>query len=170
MTASLALIGYEIDNATNAPDARQKSEAPYCTWQELAEMAASGEIEIVSHTDKQHYFSHNGRCGACTKDGDTLENFLPIAQKDYSDTARNFRQYFNIQPLVMAYPYSKRTELSDQAWLKCGYQLLFAGDSENVSISMTNYFVREAGLNRKSAVVRRVARMTGEPFSDCIDD
>ncbi|MBR1483273.1 MAG: polysaccharide deacetylase family protein [Ruminococcus sp.] len=169
MTASLALIGYEIDNATNAPDARSKSEAPYCTWQELAEMEASGEIEMVSHTDKQHYFSHDGRCGASTKDGDTLADFLPIAQKDYSDTARSFRQYFNKQPLVMAYPYSKRTELSDEAWLKSGFQLLFAGDSEKVSISMTNYFVREAGLNRKSAVIRRVARMTGEPFTDYIE-
>ncbi len=169
MTASLALIGYEIDNATNAPDARSKSEAPYCTWQELAEMSASGAIEMVSHTDKLHYFSHDGRCGASTKDGDTLAVFLPIAQKDYSDAVRSFRQYLNTQPLVMAYPYSKRTELSDEAWLKSGYQLLFAGDSERVSISMTNYFVREAGLNRKSAVLRRVARMTGEPFTDFIE-
>lgn len=169
MKASLALIGYEIDNASNAPEARSKSEAPYCTWQELAEMSASGEIEMVSHTDKQHYYLHNGRNGASTKEGDTLSGFLPIAQKDYQDTTRNFRQYFNTKPLVMAYPYSKRTELSDEAWLKSGYQLLFAGDSENVSVSMTNYFVREAGLNLKSAVLRRVARMTGEPFEDCFE-
>lgn len=169
MTASLALIGYEIDNATNAPDARAKSEAPYCTWQELAEMAESGAVEMVSHTDKQHYFSHDGRCGASTKDGDTLTTFLPIAQKDRSDASRSFRRYFNTSPQVMAYPYSRRTELSDEAWLKSGYQLLFAGDSEKVSISMTNYFIRDAGLNRKSAVIRRVARMTGDPLTDCIE-
>ena len=169
MKAALSLIGYEIDNASNAPEARSKSEAPYCTWQELAEMSASGEIEMVSHTDKQHYYLHNGRNGASTKEGDTLSGFLPIAQKDYQDTVRNFRQYFNTKPLAMAYPYSKRTELSDEAWLKSGYQLLFAGDSEKVSVSMTNFFVLEAGLNLKSAVLRRVARMTGEPFEDCFE-
>ena len=57
-------------------------------------MSNSGTIEIISHTDKQHYFSQNGRTGASTKEGDTLETFLPIAQKDYTDTARNFKKYF----------------------------------------------------------------------------
>lgn len=163
MKASLSVIGYEIDNATAAPDARAKSEAPYCTWQELAEMSGSGAVEIISHTSKQHYFLHDGRCGASTKDGDTLASFLLIAQKDYSDTVLSFRRHLNITPTSMAYPYSRRTELSDEAWLKSGYRLLYTGDDELWRYSMTNYFVREAGLNRKSAVLRRVARMTGHP-------
>ena len=170
MKASLSVIGYEIDNATNAPDARSKSEAPYCTWQELAEMSASGAVEIISHTDKQHYFSHNGRTGASTKDGDTMQNFLPIAQKDYLDTAKNFKQYFNTVPTSMAYPYSRRTELSDRAWLKSGYKLLYSGDDKFLRLSMTNYFVREAGLNLKSSVLRRVARMTKHPIEDYFEN
>ncbi len=170
MKASLSVIGYEIDNATVAPDARSKSEAPYCTWQELAEMSDSGAVEIISHTNKQHYFLHDGRCGASTKEGDTLETYLPIAQKDYADTAANFRRYFNSTPTSMAYPYSRRTELSDEAWLKSGYRLLYSGDDEYLRYSMTNYFVREAGLNRKSAVLRRVARMTNHPFEECFEE
>ena len=170
MKASLSIIGYEIDNATNAPDARSKSEAPYCTWQELDEMSKSGAVEIISHTDKQHYFSHDERCGASTKEGDTIKTFLPIAQKDYADTARNFKKYFNTTPLSMAYPYSRRTELSDTAWFKSGYKLLYSGDDEFLRRSMTNYFVREAGLNRKSAVLRRVARMTKKPIEDYIEE
>lgn len=169
MKASLSIIGYEIDNATVAPDARSKSEAPYCTWQELAEMSGSGVIEIISHTDKQHYFMHDGRCGACTKEGDTLESFLPIAQKDYADTARGFKKYLNTVPTSMAYPYSRRTALSDEAWLKTGFKLLYAGDDENLRPGTTNYFVREAGLNRKSAVLRRVARETKHPIDYYLD-
>ena len=170
MTASLSIIGYEIDNATNAPDARSKSTAPYCTWQELDEMSESGEIEIISHTDKQHYFWHDGRSGASSGDDDTLDTFLPIAQKDYADTVRSFRKYLNTAPLAMAYPYSRRTEISDEAWLKSGYRLLYAGDDEHLRNSSTNYFVREAGLNRKSAVLRRVARMTKHPIEEYIED
>ena len=170
MKASLSVIGYEIDGATNAPDARVKSEAPYCTWQEIAEMSSSGAVEIISHTDKQHYFSHDGRCGASTKDGDTMSTFLPIAQKDFSDTTRSFKQYLDKKPLAMAYPYSRRTELSDEAWLKCGYKLLYSGDDELLRYSMTNYFVREAGINRRSAVLRRVARMTDHPIEDYFEE
>lgn len=166
MKASLSIIGYEIDNASAAPDARSKSIAPYCTWKELAEMSDSGAIEIISHTDKQHYFMHDGRCGASTKEGDTLKTFLPIAQKDYMDTASNFRQHFNTVPTSMAYPYSRRTTLSDEAWFKSGFKLLYSGDDEFLRASMTNYFVREAGLNKKSAVLRRIARMTKKPLED----
>ncbi len=169
MKASLSIIGYEIDNATNAPNARSKSEAPYCTWQELAEMQDSGVIEITSHTDKQHYFMHDGRHGASSKADDTMSTFLPIAQKDYADTARNFAKYLNAVPKTMAYPYSIRTKLSDEAWLKSGYELLFTGDDDEWRMSMTNYFVREAGLNRTSAVLRRVARMTDHPLEYFIE-
>lgn len=169
MKASLSIIGYEIDNATAAPDARAKSPAPYCTWQELAEMSASGAVEMISHTDKQHYFLHDGRNGASTKESDTLATFLPIAQKDYTDTARNFRRYFNTKPTSMAYPYSRRTVLSDEAWLKSGYQLLYAGDDKYLRYSTANYFVREAGLNRTSAVLRRAARETKHPVEYYID-
>lgn len=169
MKAVLSLIGYEIDSATTAPDARSKSDAPYCTWQELAEMSDSGEIEMISHTDKQHYFSHDGRCGACTKDSDTMATFLAIAQKDYSDITRSFRTHLHTTPVAMAYPYSERTELSDEAWLQSGYKLLYGGNYENIRISRTNYFIREAGLNKKSAVLRRVARMTGRNITSWID-
>lgn len=170
MKASLSIIGYEIDNATAAPDARAKSEAPYCTWQELAEMSDSGVIEIISHTNKLHYYLHDGRCGASTKEGDTFASFLPIAQKDYADTALNFRRHLNIVLTSMAYPYSRRTALSDEAWLKSGYQLLYTGDDDLLRYSMTNYFVREAGLNRKSAVLRRIARMTNHPIEYYIEN
>ena len=169
MKASLSIIGYEIDNATDAPDARSKSPAPYCTWQELAEMSESGAVEIISHTDKQHYFSHDDRCGASTKDGDTLSTFLPIAQKDYADTVRDFRKYLGTLPTSMAYPYSRRTLLSDEAWFKSGFKLLYTGDDDEWRMSMTNYFVREAGLNRTSAVLRRIARMTDHPIEDYIE-
>lgn len=132
-------------------------------------MSKSGAVEIISHTDKQHYFSHDDRTGASTKDGDTLSTFLPIAQKDYADTVRDFRKYLGTLPTSMAYPYSRRTLLSDEAWFKSGFKLLYTGDDDEWRMSMTNYFVREAGLNRTSAVLRRVARMTDHPIEDYIE-
>ena len=169
MKATLSLIGYEIDDASNAPEARIKSDAPYCTWTEIAEMQESGEIELISHTDKLHYYRHDGRVGANTKAGDTLATFLPIAQKDFSDITRSFRSYLHTTPVAMAYPYSDRSELADEAWLKSGYKLLYGGNYEDIRIDRSNFFIQEAGLNKKSAVLRRVARMTGKEFTHFID-
>ena len=169
MKATLSLIGHEIDVATNSPSARDKSDAPFCNWTEVAEMQDSGAIELISHTDKLHYYTHNGRSGANTKEGDTLDSFLPIAQKDYSDITRSFRTHLHTTPIAMAYPYSERTELSDEAWLKSGFKLLYGGNIEDIRYSRSNYFIREAGLNKKSAVLRRVARMTGREITSIID-
>lgn len=170
MTATLSLIGKEIDAATQNQEERAESGAPYCTWEEIAEMQKSGYVEMVSHTQSLHVFSHDNRCGANCAEGEALEEFLPSAQVDFAKFNQNLKNSVGITTQAMAYPYSKRSPVSDAAWLKSGYKLLLCGDSLDVSLTQFNYFIAEAGINSRSALVRRVARMTGTPLQEYISD
>lgn len=164
MTASLAVIGYRIDAATNNPESRTTDEAPYCTWEEIGEMSDSGAIEIISHTYGLHVYSHDDRVGANCADGESLSAFLPSAQRDYATIKNKIYEATGTVPVCMAYPYSKRSEMSDVAWVTCGYQLLLSGDDSEVRPTYSNYFVRDAGVNYQSAATRRLVRMTGTPI------
>ncbi|MDY5940566.1 MAG: polysaccharide deacetylase family protein [Eubacteriales bacterium] len=170
MQAVLAVIGSRIDLATQKPESRVDDPAPYCTWSEIAAMSESGAVEVISHTYGLHVFQHSGRQGANCADGESLESFLPIAQKDHAQIISKVFSATGIRPVAMSYPYSKRSETADLAWLKSGYQLLLGGDSPNERRSYINYFVQEAGINSKSSVLRRLVRMTETPAADLLEE
>lgn len=165
MSATLALIGYEIDNATKNPEARADSAAPYCTWEEIAEMASSGAVEMISHTQSLHMYSHDNRCGANCADGETLEAFLPTAQEDFVKFNQSLIRATGTNTETMAYPYSVRSVTADRAWLQSGYKILFGGDGDEERKTYMNYYVPAAGIQSKSAVTRRIPRMTGTPVN-----
>lgn len=170
MTAVLSLIGYEIDNATKDPDTRGSAAAPYCTWEEIAEMQKSGAVEMISHTQSLHVYSHDNRCGANCAEDETLERFLPTAQADFAKFNQNLKKATGSQTETMAYPYSKRSVTADLAWLKSGYKILFGGHGDEERSTYMNYYVPAAGINSKSAVTRRIPRMTGTPVQEYISE
>ncbi|MGN1473402.1 MAG: hypothetical protein ACI4WZ_04960 [Eubacteriales bacterium] len=133
-------------------------------------MSESGAVEVISHTYGLHVFQHSGRQGANCADGESLESFLPNAQKDHAQIISKVFSATGTRPVAMSYPYSKRSETADLAWLKSGYQLLLGGDSPNERRSYINYFVQEAGINSKSSVLRRLVRMTETPAADLLEE
>lgn len=170
VTLSLAIIGYEIDSTTESPEARSKSTAPFCTWSEIAEMADSGAVEIISHTQNMHIFSHDNRTGANCAEGEEYSSFLPAAQADFAVFNRNLKEH-SVKPTVaMAYPYSKRSVTADKAWIASGYKVLLGGDDDKERKTQMNYFVFGAGINSKSAVLRRLPRMINIPLKNYIND
>ena len=60
------------------------------------------------------------------------------------------------------------SEEADDAWLDSGYKLLFSGNSDSARASYYNYFIQKAGINHKSALMRRLVRMHGTPLSEYI--
>ena len=168
MKAVLAVIGTEIHAASEAPELRSESPAPYCTWAELAEMSASGHVEIASHSYGFHVYQHDGRIGADCGESDNMADFRMDAYKDFR-TLQNCLKNSGIPATVtFAYPYSVRSIPADEVWLQCGYQMLLGGNMASVRPSRTNYFIQEAGLNAHSALLRRAARMHGTPIEDYI--
>lgn len=169
MTVSLAVIGSRIDMATLDPEGRLADPAPYSTWEEIGEMSASGHVEIISHTYGLHIFHHNGRQGANCAEGETVTDYYNTAQKDYAALQQKLALADCPQTIAQAYPYSIRSQVSDQAWLQCGYQILLAGDGSDVSRTHMNFYIQEAGINSHSALTRRLVRMTGTPISAYIE-
>lgn len=171
MKAVLALIGAEIDAATMYPEDRAKSIAPYCTWEEIGEMSDTGHVEMISHTYGLHVFYHDqGRRGANVAEGETSVHLYPSAIGDYRQIQNLLTEATGKGCVALAYPYSSRSRESDIAWMKCGYRILLSGDSKDDRASEINYFVRDAGLNMNSSVLRRIARMTGTPLSAYMAD
>lgn len=163
MKASLAVIGSMIDSATASPATRDGDAAPYCTWDEIAEMSASGSMEIISHTQSMHVFSHDGRQGANVAEGETSEQYLSVAVSDAKSIMSKIEKATGSTPFAMAYPYSVRSVESDIAWRGAGYKLLLCGNDDSVSRSKWNPLIREAGLNVYSSRLRRIGRITGTP-------
>ncbi len=161
MKAVLALIGEEIDAATENPAARSSSPAPYCTWEEIGEMAASGTIEMASHTYLRHRYAHGAYTGADIAPGQSEEDFYLVAYKDYQRMDEKLKEVTGRGAAALAYPYSKNSAASDRVWLRCGYEILLCGDDNAVRHSYVNYYVQEAGVNYYSARTRRITRMTG---------
>lgn len=171
MTATLAVIGDRIDYASDDLDERDKDPAPYCTWGEIREMQASGYVEIISHTQSLHVYNEGeGRYGANAAPEDTLEVFLPIAQKDRLLVRNKFYEEDITATLAMAYPYSKSCELADRAWFACDYKILFGGDKETVRNTCTNYFIYGECSSWERASVRRIARMRDRTMRHYIEE
>lgn len=164
MKASLAVIGAEIDSATESPGERENTTSPFCTWNEIKAMHDSGAIEIVSHTQNLHKYSQAGRNGANVAEGETAEQYLPIAQTDATLILGKIGQITGKAVPALAYPYSIRSDESDEAWIAAGYKILLSGNNRYVNTSKWNPMIREAGLNVHSARLRRIGRIEGTPI------
>lgn len=161
MKAALAVIGESIDAAEKDPQARASDPAPYCTWEEIKEMSDSGALEIVSHSYTRHRYRNDGYTGADIKSGESADAFYQTALMDYERMDWKLREVTGKGTVTLSYPYSKRSAASDMVWMRCGYEILFCGDNNNVRHSQLNYYIQDAGINYYSARTRRLPRMTG---------
>lgn len=169
MKAVLAVIGERIDEVGADPQARASEAAPYCTWSELGEMAASGTIELVSHSYTRHRYRNGGHTGANIADGESEDAFYQTAVKDFERMDQKLREVTGKGAVALSYPYSVRSTASDRVWLRCGYEVLLCGDSDNVRHSRLNYYVQDAGVNYYSARTRRLVRLTGTPLQTYLE-
>lgn len=168
MKAVLAVIGERIDAAQADPQRRLTDPAPYCNWTEIAEMSRSGAVEIVSHSYTRHRYRNNGYRGADMKGEESEDDFYQAAFKDYERMQHKLTEVTGKGTVTLSYPYSVRSAASDRVWMRCGYQILFAGDGGDVRRSYINYYVQDAGINYYSALTRRLVRMTGDPLEACL--
>ena len=170
MQASLSVIGDRIDEATAEQLEREHSHETFCTWDEIKEMHDSGAMEITSHTQSLHAYSHDGRNGANCGPDETVEQFLPAAQADAEIITAKIEALTGSPVAAMVYPYSIRSAEADRAWLAAGYRLLLCGNTKSVHYSRWNPMILEAGLNENSSLLRRMTRVTAAPVSVCLED
>jgi peptidoglycan/xylan/chitin deacetylase (PgdA/CDA1 family) len=167
MKADFNVIGAQIDatwEMLHDGGTREGEPAPYCTWEELIEMQASGEINICSHTYGMHVYDRENRIGMKMMENESPESFAQAVIKDYNLAISCIEGWTGIMTDTVAYPYSKRSALGDKIVLEnTGYKILMAG--ENARGTAGNYFVRDCDFSQQLTLMSRPCRMDGTPIS-----
>jgi peptidoglycan/xylan/chitin deacetylase (PgdA/CDA1 family) len=170
MKADFNVIGHLIDETwekLREGDTRDGETAPYCTWEELAEMSESGEMNICSHTYDLHTYDRSGRIGMDLIEGESIEDYIQAIKDDYELAARCIGGWVGIEPTTVAYPYSKRHAACDEAILKnTGYKVLMADQGSRGTLG--NYFVDGCDMASQFTLMSRLCRMDGTPISEYI--
>ncbi len=167
MKADFNVIGARIDETWDLLDSggtRVGEPAPFCTWEELAEMQESGEINVCSHTYGMHVYNKEKRVGMSMMENETPEEFAEAVKKDYNLALRCIEGWLGTAPETVAYPYSKRSAVGDQIVLEnTGYKILMAGEGARGTAG--NYFVRGCDFSNQLTLMSRPCRMDGTPIS-----
>ncbi|MDO4482035.1 MAG: S-layer homology domain-containing protein [Bacillota bacterium] len=172
MKADLNIIGEQIDQAwqtVHDGKTRVGEEAPYCTWDELKKMSRSGEINICSHTYGMHRYNRSGRIGAQKLDTETVEEYTAAVKSDFDKVTRSLTGWTGIVPRTMAYPYSRRSKVSDDVILgNTSYEILMAG--EGARGTQANYFVQGTDFSTQLTLISRPCRMDGTPLKTYLEN
>ena len=167
MKADLNVIGAQIDatwETLNSGKTRDGEAAPFCTWEELAEMQKSGVINICSQTYGLHVYNRNERIGMNLMENETEEEFTTVVKEDYNLSVKCIRGWVGKAPKTVAYPYSKRCIESDNIILSnTGYEILMAGEGARGTVG--NYFVTDCDISNQLMLISRPCRMDGTPIS-----
>ncbi len=171
MKADLNVIGERIDAAwetVHGGGSRDGESAPYCTWNELKRMAQSGTINICSHTYGMHRYNTSGHVGLQMGDGETREEYVQVVKDDFDLVTSSLTGWTGIVPRTVAYPYSKRSTVTDRVLLEnTSYEILMAG--EGARGTKSNYFVEGAGREGALTLMSRPCRMSGTPLEDYLE-
>ena len=171
MKADFNIIGAQIDatwDALDSGETRDGEKAPYCTWEELIEMAESGEINLCSHTYGLHVYNKEKRIGMSMMEDETAEEFTEAVKKDYALAVKCMEGWTGRRPETVAYPYSKRSAEGDKLVLEnTGYKILMAGEGARGTAG--NYFVKGCALENQFTLISRPCRMDGTPISHYLE-
>ena len=167
MKADFNVIGAQIDatwELLHSGGTRKDEPAPFCTWEELIEMQASGEINICSHTYGMHIYNKEKRVGMSMMENESFEEFAEAVKKDYNLALSCIEGWLGNMTETVAYPYSKRSAIGDQIVLEnTGYKILMAGEGARGTAG--NYFVRGCDFSNQFTLMSRPCRMNGTPIS-----
>ena len=102
MCAVVSIVGrYTDDYAPSDPHADSYS---YLTWEDISQLAASGRVEIGSHTYDMH--SNKSKRNGCAKLPDeTSEEYTSLLSADIGLLKTELMQNCGIAPAVFAYPF-----------------------------------------------------------------
>lgn len=171
MKADLNVIGENIDatwDKLNSGKTRKGESAPYCTWEELVKMSDSGEINVCSHTYGLHVYDRNGRIGMDMMDGESEEDYKNAVVRDYELSQSCIGGWVKIDPITVAYPYSKRNNKCDEIILNnTGYKVLMCG-SECLG-TLGNYFITGCDIDSQLMIMSRPCRMDGTSISKYVE-
>ena len=169
MKADFNIIVENIDltwENVNSGGSRVGEAEPYCVWEELIEMSNSGVINLCSHTYGLHKYRE--RRGLEKLENETEEEYAAVIKRDMNKVLSAFEGWTGITPKTLAYPYSKRSAVTDKLLLaNTTYEILMAGEYSRKT--MGNYFVSGASPDGYYRLISRPCRMYGTSIKEYLD-
>lgn len=102
MTAVISVVGSYTD--TDAVRDPHNEFYSYLTWENIAELQASGRIELGNHTYAMHSLK-SGRVGCSRNKDETEDEYRSALMGDIDRLQRGFREQGLTEPIVFAYPF-----------------------------------------------------------------
>ncbi len=103
MSAVLSVIGTYSEQYSHSEDHNVRY--AHVTWDEIAEMAGSGLVEIGNHTYNLH--SLQGRKGSAIRQGENEDDYRRMLEKDIRTLQDKLTEVTGQAPIVFTYPYGR---------------------------------------------------------------
>ena len=148
MRAVVAVVGafadeYSANGDTNPAYA-------YMSWDAIAQIAASGRVEIASHTQNMHSVGA-GRDGCRIRPGESGTEYAAALNADLAEVEASIERAAGSAPAVFAYPYGFTCPEAERVLAERGYAAaLTCSERVNILTREPGELLRLARFNRAS--------------------
>ncbi|MCL2856776.1 MAG: polysaccharide deacetylase family protein [Oscillospiraceae bacterium] len=121
MKMVLAVIGKNSDHWTahaNETDERYG----HLTWPQIAEMAATGRVELANHTNDLHK-NENGRKGCKMKSGEDEAAYRELIAQDLEALQSRIEEHGIARPQSFVYPFGAHCSKADEVLRELGFKV-----------------------------------------------
>jgi len=121
----LSVIGKDADDFTQYHST--SIDHAKMTWDQIAEMAESGLVELQHHTYDLHDNSHF-RIGCAQGRGESDEDYIRLLTEDTLRLQEDIHRRTGHIPTTLAYPYGKSSPLTDSVLAELGFRATLSCD------------------------------------------
>jgi poly-beta-1,6-N-acetyl-D-glucosamine N-deacetylase PgaB len=154
MHAVLSVIGTYSEQYSNIDD--HNPEYAYVTWDEIAEMSASGYVDIGNHTYDMHMVGQ--RKGCSMKKGEDEEKYRALLTEDLTKAQDKIAEATGSAPVLFTYPYGSYCkkarevvrEMGFRISLGCEEKVNYLSPSDPDALYMLKRFNRPSGKSSSS--------------------
>ncbi|MCL2084214.1 MAG: polysaccharide deacetylase family protein [Oscillospiraceae bacterium] len=160
MKAVLSVIGRDSDIWSAIPSKSLRD--GHATWEEIAEMHASGHIEIANHTYGLH--SHGRRRGCMRVSGENERAYQSLLKEDVGRLQDKLYQTTGVRPVCFAYPYGRVSPEAARPLSELGLSVtLGVGEKVNVIARADPECLLNMGRYNRSAArsAKRILELPG---------
>ncbi|MCL2579798.1 MAG: polysaccharide deacetylase family protein [Oscillospiraceae bacterium] len=121
MKMVLAVIGTSSDHWTEHADEIDERYG-HLTWPQIAEMSASGLVELANHTHNLHK-NENGRKGCRKKEGEDPTAFAQMLTEDIEALQSRIEAASGERPLSFVYPFGAKCSHAEEVLRGMGFKV-----------------------------------------------
>lgn len=136
MCAVVSVIGYLADLYTEIED--HNDSYSYLTWEEIAELSETPEIEIQNHSYNMHTIEKGGRRGIAQVSTESKEEYFDAISDDVGKMQIALMKKGKTKATTMVYPFGSHTDLTLEICESLGFECTMTCEERLNSITKFN--------------------------------